>query len=555
MTETNHNLLDWNQIHSRVLSIRQISGHDNDQQAFSQMVIERILDLSADEAMDAATDGTKDRGIDAIVIDDREGKNDIHLFSFKYAGTFRTSERNFPGSEIDKVLTFISDVFGKSEDMELTCNQLLFSKVTDIWDAMRRPSLAQFFIHFCSNTWALNDSDLERCHSSVRHYRTVTIIPHSCRDLSSTILATTRRPIARTIKLVDTHHFDRSDGDIRGLIGITTAEEISNLVRNITSPNEICLDIFDNNVRIYLTLKNKINRKIYDTALSDENYQFWYLNNGITITCDTLEYPPKVRQPSVTMTNVQIVNGGQTTNALFEAFRANPDQVRDVLVLARIYETRKVGLSSRIAEATNSQTPIKSRDLRSNDIVQKKIEDMLISLGYYWERKSSAYSDRPIQKRVDMVTAGQAILSYYEGLPEIAKKDKARIVGDHYDDVFDDDKLNPSRILTPFLLYRQIDQAKKRIQRSIKLGMKVDIDELILIDGSYHVLYAIGSLADSRGINKDDFDASVVLFDEARQFVAKAVAARNQNDKNFSYSRFFKDGIAKRHIEAAISGS
>ncbi|MFV3545556.1 AIPR family protein, partial [Mycobacterium tuberculosis] len=36
--------------------------------------------------------------------------------------------------------------------------------------------------------------------------------------------------------------------------------------------------------------ENDVNRKILATAVSRENTQFWYLNNGITIVCDKMDY-------------------------------------------------------------------------------------------------------------------------------------------------------------------------------------------------------------------------------------------------------------------------
>lgn len=65
------------------------------------------------------------------------------------------------------------------------------------------------------------------------------------------------------------------------------------------------------------------------------------------------------------------MNGGQTSNALFEASLNSEERLEDVLILVRIIETKSQPVSLAIAESTNSQTPIKSRDLRSNDDIQK----------------------------------------------------------------------------------------------------------------------------------------------------------------------------------------
>src|SRR4029434_11226348 len=119
----------------------------------------------------------------------------------------------------------------------------------------------------------------------------------------------------------------------------------------ITDPDDSLLpllEIFQENARVYLTQKNKINKRIFASALSDSNAEFWYLNNGITITCDHFEYPPKTRAPMFYMYNIQIVNGDQTSNALYEAFQQDAERCRNVLVLVRLYETKRREISAKI---------------------------------------------------------------------------------------------------------------------------------------------------------------------------------------------------------------
>ncbi|PYJ71690.1 MAG: hypothetical protein DME75_07075, partial [Verrucomicrobia bacterium] len=125
---------------------------------------------------------------------------------------------------------------------------------------------------------------------------------------------------------------------------------------------------FDDNVRIYLKQKPKINKNIKATALSNENVNFFYFNNGLTMTCDHLNYQRETRAPVIELENVQVVNGGQTLHALFDAFQEEPTKLRPVELLCRIYETKDRELSSRIAERTNSQSPVNTRDIHSIDI-------------------------------------------------------------------------------------------------------------------------------------------------------------------------------------------
>ena len=148
-----------------------------------------------------------------------------------------------------------------------------------------------------------------------------------------------------------------------------------------------------------------------ESALSENGSEFWYLNNGITMTCESLEYQPGVRAPVVAMRGVQIVNGGQTSHALFEAAQAEPDRIWQVLILVlilvRIYETKSPDISQRVAESTNSQTPIPSRDLRANDEIQRKLEESFGGLGVFYERKTKQHNAQPKTKRLDALAAAQ----------------------------------------------------------------------------------------------------------------------------------------------------
>ncbi|HAC62081.1 MAG TPA: hypothetical protein DCF68_00740 [Cyanothece sp. UBA12306] len=68
-------------------------------------------------------------------------------------------------------------------------------------------------------------------------------------------------------------------------------------------------------------------------------------------------------------------------------------------LLCRIYETQDLELSTKIAEYTNSQNPVKSRDVRSVDYIQQKLEKELLVKGYFYERKRNQYTKEPRTNR------------------------------------------------------------------------------------------------------------------------------------------------------------
>jgi len=457
------NMLDWNTLDHKVKAYLDLeNGIDTPQKAFPVVMVASILGVSDEEAEDSIADGGMDRGCDAVFIDDREGRNSVHVFQFKYVNTFENTKNNFPGGEIDKLVSFFDDVLDENKGLEKTCNPLLWNKVKEIWLSLNKPK-PSIEVHFCGNMDLLAPAELDRANAALGKYKYFHVNHHSLDTLVNLFVDKKAVAIDNKIQVVDKDYFDRTDGSIRGLICTVEASEIVRIITDPEHPETVQKQIFNDNVRIYLTRTNKINKKIIETALSEDNPLFWYLNNGITITCDSFSYPKGKRAPIIELKNIQIVNGGQTSNALFEASKDNPEKIKDVLVLLRIIETKSQPVSLAIAESTNSQTPIKSRDLRSNDDIQKKIEEAFEGMDLFYERKERQYLGKPRAQRVDALTAGQAHVAYGLELPEVAKKDRGRIFSDLYDQVFSDDLL-ADELLVSYRLLDIIESNKRKVQ-------------------------------------------------------------------------------------------
>ncbi len=541
-------MIDWSQLQSKISSYKDLYDCENESMALAYVVLEHELNLSPEEIGDAITDGSMDRGVDAVFVDESGERPTIHLFQFKYKSKFEDAQNNFPSNEIDKLLAFVGDLLQKKPELEQNCNSVLWEKVQEIWGVFEQGNVPDFVVHLCGNMAELVPMEYDRLHGSLAPYRNFEIRQHTLETIVSMIIERKRRRIDGKIRLVDKQYFERGDGNIRGLIATVEASELTNLIRDPHDLLKVQLDIFDDNVRVYLTRKNEINQKIYKSAL-EQSSEFWYLNNGITITCDTFEYPPGTRSPFLNMTNVQIVNGGQTSNALFEAFKADPEKFADVLVLVRVYETRQREISQKIAESTNSQTPIRSRDLHSNDDVQKKLEDEFASLGYFYERKTAQHKEKDKAKRVDALTAGQAYLAYYLELPEVAKKDRGRIFGNLYDEVFSPDTVNAKRLLTPLKAFAVIDAKKRSLQTALRRGERVRKSPLFLIDGNYHVLYTAALLCKERKLDVSDPAVAIRQIDDAITVVGDTVQKEMKLNPVFRHTQFFKDADTKTKIQ------
>ena len=71
--------------------------------------------------------------------------------------------------------------------------------------------------------------------------------------------------------------------------------------------------IFAANIRGYLDSKTSANREMEKT-LETEAKKFFYLNNGVTISCDKID-DREIDQNVLILRRPQIINGQQTTDA------------------------------------------------------------------------------------------------------------------------------------------------------------------------------------------------------------------------------------------------
>lgn len=537
-------LLDWGNVESACKRLSSSLQLKDNREAFSLLCLSEILRIDFDEARGALTDGPDDRGIDGVYLEERSGQKVIHLFQFKYHSAFSRDGRNFPSTEIDKITSFIGDCFGQADGFLGTCNSLLGQRVLDIWDFIRAGS-ARVKIHLCSNGSKLLDKHLVRLDQALEKYKFFTVIEHDLDSISDALAHRTNSDRRLELKLVEEQIFERTDGNVRAVIGTVRADEFIASFVDPTDPLRLDPALFEENVRIFLGEENSVNKRIYDTALSDESELFWYYNNGITIVCEGFSYQPGFRNSTMELQNPQIVNGGQTSHALFAASQVDMGAIRNVRILLRVIETKDSSLYARVAEATNSQTPIRSRDLRSNDPILLKLESSLQSHGWYFDRKRDQYADQPESIRIDALKLGQFWLAFVRSEPDKAKTASDKIFGEFFPLVFDPEEMDAERIIQVWTLYSYIE-GKRRLaldqsKASVSSRASSLAETIWVIEGLYHLAYMVRRLAERRGIDPFDSAKLIPLVEEANDKIGTYVKKR----PGVSFYRLFRTARTK----------
>ena len=291
------------------------------------------------------------------------------------------------------------------------------------------------------------------------------------------------------LRVVDSFKLMNDDNSIYAIACTVDASEL------IRVREQCGYRIYHSNFRFLLT-RGGVARPKIERTLSDpsEKRNFWRYNNGVTVTCETVT--PNESEPNTfEIKGFQVVNGLQTIEALYE----NKSLIEGVRVLIRIIPTKDPDvtdmkfqklLEEHIAEYSNSQTPIRPRDLRSNDPVQREIErtlDQVYSLKYIRKvGEIPGLRGRPSRQRIDNEEVAQAALSFWHGMAHEAKNKKRLIfekkdsaTPGFYEKIFKD-KTTAEYILLPYLLYDDEYKFIQKIQDNEYKGTCRNLDLLAL---------------------------------------------------------------------------
>jgi len=191
----------------------------------------------------------------------------------------------------------------------------------------------------------------------------------------------------QTLK-IDPKNIIKESSEGPGVFSVVCNVFIDDILKWFSSADKID-DFLQKNIRGYLG-ENIINVGIQKSYAGADPEWFWYKHNGIIIFADQVNVDETRKE--LVLHNPQIVNGGQTVKALYEIFKKHGKSDNPARVLLRAYrlpyESEKTYEKSvEIIKGLNSQNKILPSDLRSNDMRQVRIEQLLRDFGYIYYRK------------------------------------------------------------------------------------------------------------------------------------------------------------------------
>jgi hypothetical protein len=210
--------------------------------------------------------------------------------------------------------------------------------------------------------------------------------------------------------------------------------------------------LIEQNVRMYLQARGKVNSGI-QTTIKETPGRFLAYNNGLSLTAKSVEISGlnKSGQCQIErITELQIVNGAQTTGSIFHAFKKEGRDVSGLRVQFKLTvplsSQTMAELVSAISRYSNSQNAVKVTDLSANQPYHVELEKLSRSVytpvrgdgstptRWYYERARGAYmidrgnhpgaaweKQNPSDQMFTKVDLGKSEVTFW-GKPQVVSK-------------------------------------------------------------------------------------------------------------------------------------
>lgn len=447
------------------------TGNTTDEYLFTINCVDYFYyngNIGKSDIIDGFTDGAYDGGIDFIYVED---ENNIKLIQGK--------------SSTDLKYNDIRDLFNKMRETVINFKnnqtshynknlRIIFSEALDNGD---NPNIE--LVLFTNTYIAPEVMDLikENIFSS-DDYINFKMTIYDGSEILNQVLKTDQSAmeIACADLLLDRpkNYLEYSEG--KGAIFSIKASSLHDLYEKYADKG-----LFGYNLREHISQKN-VDEAIDITIKEDKN-NFWFYNNGITIGCE--DYSPDGNR--LRLYNFSIINGAQTTTKIGESKFI--DAKYDFSLVCKVIKSEgslNDEFIRRISAASNSQKPIKFRDLKSNSkeqqIIQLNCMNSKRPLAIEIKRGVKPKNYKRVQnwEKITNEYLGQLLLSCQYHMPGTARSKTSDIFGkdEIYNLLFSQDKVKKYNYETLYEFVRfghLYDEFK--VEYDAELNQKIKLTE------------------------------------------------------------------------------
>ena len=529
---------------------------------FSLTQIHKDSSVTYENVLSSIVDGSNDGGIDSIMIFindeyiDNIDSIDNFNFTNKTNAKFIISQckkaSSFKEGIIDKLITTVPVLFNLENEEELLLsrfnsdlvNQALL--LTEVWKKTATSGGKISLDYLCisnapsrnfNTVFSQKTEQLVEISQKIFSTSDINFSVYSSKELLE--LYQQQKSNRNTIEFKDRPLSTEFDNYGIGYIGTV---KLGNYKEFLTAENGgIRDDLFESNIRHFQGSVD-VNKRIRESIENPSNEDFWWLNNGITIIAEE----PKEVGKKLSIENIQIVNGLQTSYSIYNYHNLDMNDNRSVLVKVIINTNKET--TDHIIASTNSQNPVSATLLRATEPVQRHLELFFLNEGYYYDRRKNYYKNqgKPATKIFSIQLTAQAVQSIAYNDPHTARSRPTSLLKTeaNYNKIFD-----PKKDFKPMfnccLIYKKghsywlkhSDSKEKSKTSNFKLHLGMIISKIYF--KKINVSFEDISVIDLSLITQN-------IFEEAISFLANSIdnyllANSGKNLINIAKSREFTD--------------
>ena len=382
---------------------------------------------------DKSISGRSELQIDAYALIETESSKvkQLHIFQYKL---YANDSKSASPVELLNFATFVNNNFVHPEFLEKPSDNEVVAEIKTKCDEFlkgRRDRRIIVYCHYINNATGIYRNNEKEINNVLARFNAdrqllgFSIQVYGVKEILELVREGKIQVGSESLELVNEGIYsyrleDNSKRESLGLpkkviVGMCNVNEFIRL-QNKYHHNQL----YAENIRLYLGDRGNVNKDIIATITSSESLWFPYMNNGISIICDSLAIGNTNAAKHVqtfTLENMQIINGCQTVNALYSAkYGENTrDNFRPANVMVRIYEINpsQTDFKMNIIKATNNQNSVKSYSLMANDPIQIRIAEVLRKFNIIYDRKGEGKNIQGNQMIISMVNVALAYRAVY----------------------------------------------------------------------------------------------------------------------------------------------
>ena len=461
--------------------------------SFLNWFLENIFCIDDTSADDAICDGSQDKGIDAIYVD--ELNEEIVVFQAK---TVQTANKTIGDTSLKEFAGTLNQL-STTENIEMiergNANEALKKLVIDL--KLKNKVTNGFIV---SGIFITNGSADQNTTEYLASNENIKLFDKQ--KIAEIYIDFEKKGGINDEFIFDCSHVNPlnfSTFDNIAEVWVFTAFA-SDLVRMSGIEDA---SLFQQNVRLAMG-STKVNQAIRQSIIdTNEHDKFQLYHNGITIICDAANYG----NDKITINNYVVVNGAQSISTLYNQRK---DITENLKILTKIIKlnTQDISLVKQITTNSNNQNAIKARDLQSNQTIQQRLKKEFESIdGYKFEVKRGDILDEG--KVISNEDAGRMLLTFDLNEPWNSHQ-KAQIFDEYYSKIFGRPGVNAQRIIFVYEILCVIENHLNQIDNKPYAYYSAT---------KYFLLYVISKIMQEDQTGKDIYTSKLDIVSNSQDLV------------------------------------